>query len=855
MNFIPAQDETRLRAAASGVLPNGKPVAVNADGTVSVVGGTAQSLGSKVVFDTANINQYMAATFDSNSNKVVIVYADGDNSNRGTAIVGTVSGSSISFGTAVAYNTSSSIYPDVTFDTNSNKVVIAYRDAGNSSYGTAIVGTVSGTGISFGSAVVFDSRTTNFLSAAFDSNSNKVVIAYKYSEGHGIVGTVSGTNISFGSVASFGNVGAFFTNSAFDSTNNKVVIVYKNNVDNSGSYAVVATVSGTNVSFGTPVRFTTADTTQFHSVTFDSNAGKVVIAFKGASTYGTAIVGTVSGTGISFGTAVVFQASAITQVSATFDSNLNKVVIAFNPTSTTKATFISGTVSGTSISFGASIDVDSTSGVVIPNPSLVFDSNSNKVVLPFENDADSDKGTAVVYTTGNLNLTAENYVGMSGGPVKITGSAGGTGSETVFEQATTRYGASAYDTNTNRVVIAYADVGNSSYGTAIVGTVSGTSISFGTAVVFETAEVQDVAITFDSNSNKIVIAYADEGNSSHGTAIVGTVSGTAISFGTAVVFEAANTDSISATFDSNSNKVVIAYKDLGNSNYGTVVVGTVSSTSISFGTAVVFESADSRNIKNVFDPNSNKVVISYRDVGNSSYGTAIIGTVSGTGISFGTAVVFNSNSTGGMNKPVIDSTNNKVIISYTNGGNSNRGEAKVGTVSGTGISFGTAVVFSSGTAAFYTGGAYHAGIQKVVLAYRDNTSSTLTGKYNVGTVSGTDISFSGEVIFNAGRSDNISLVYDPDSTNLVNSFEDNANSSYGTSIVFTPSTLVTNRGQVASGSSASVDIIGTVSTNQDGLTPGQSYFVQTDGTLGLTAGSPSVFAGTAISATKLLVKT
>jgi len=402
----------KVYATASGVLPNGKPVAVNSDGTVSFISG--DSVGSKVVFDTANINQYMAATFDSNSNKVVIVYADGDNSNRGTAIVGTVSGSSISFGTAVAYNTSSSIFPDVTFDTNSNKVVIAYRDAGNSNYGTAIVGTVSGTGISFGSAVVFDSRTTNFLSAAFDSNSNKVVIAYKYSEGHGIVGTVSGTNISFGSVASFGNVGAYFTNSTFDSTNNKVVIVYKNDVDNSGSYAVVATVSGTNVSFGTPVIFTTADTTQFHSVTFDSNAGKVVIAFKGASTYGTAIVGTVSGTGISFGTAVVFQASAITQVSATFDSNLNKVIIAFNPTSTTKATFISGTVSGTSISFGASIDVDSTSGVVIPNPSLVFDSNSNKVVLPFENDADSDKGTAVVYTTGaGASLTAENYIGMT----------------------------------------------------------------------------------------------------------------------------------------------------------------------------------------------------------------------------------------------------------------------------------------------------------------------------------------------------------------------------------------------------------------------------------------------------------
>ena len=32
-----------------------------------------------------------------------------------------------------------------TFDSTNNKVVLAYRDDGNSSYGTAVVGTVSGT--------------------------------------------------------------------------------------------------------------------------------------------------------------------------------------------------------------------------------------------------------------------------------------------------------------------------------------------------------------------------------------------------------------------------------------------------------------------------------------------------------------------------------------------------------------------------------------------------------------------------------------------------------------------------------------------------------------------------------------
>jgi len=39
------------------------------------------------------------------------------------------------------------------------------------------------------------------------------------------------------------------------------------------------------------------------------------------------------------------------------------------------------------------------------------------------------------------------------------------------------------------------------------------------------------------------------------------------------------------------------------------------------------------------------------------------------------------------------------------------------------------------------------------------------------------------------------------------------------------------------------------------ITAGQQYFVQTDGTIGTTAATPSVLAGTAISATELLVKT
>ena len=105
------------------------------------------------------------------------------------------------------------------------------------------------------------------------------------------------------------------------------------------------------------------------------------------------------------------------------------------------------------------------------------------------------------------------------------------------------------------------------------------------------------------------------------------------------IFTEGNIDYISATFDSNSNKVVVAYKDYTNSNYGTAAVGEVSGTDITFGSSVVFNSATTYNISATFDSNSNKVVISYQDRGNNWYGTSIVGTVSGTDISFETLLL------------------------------------------------------------------------------------------------------------------------------------------------------------------------------------------------------------------------
>ncbi len=366
-------------------------------------------------------------------------------------------------------------------------------------------------------------------------------------------------------------------------------------------------------SAGSPTVFESA-TSLFIGTTFDSSNNKVVVAYRdaGNSFYGTAAVGTVSGDTISYGTPVVFESGATEWCAATFDSSNNKVVIAYRDEDNSNyGTGVVGTVSGTSISFGTPVVFSSSSTMRI---AATFDTNNNAVAIAYVDFGNSEYGTAVVGT--------------------VSGTAISFGTPVVYESAATSWTAATFDTSYNRNVIAYMDDANSDYGTVQLGVISGTSFIFGgSPIVFATAATTHIAATYDSNLEKVVIAYRDDGNSMYGTAIVGTVTGSyTMTFGTEVVFEADRSDYISAAFDSSNNKAVIGYQDPNNSDYGTAIVGTVSGTTISFGTPVVFEAADSQNIAVTFDSNENKTVIAYTDVGNSSYGTGVVFSVGSTNL-------------------------------------------------------------------------------------------------------------------------------------------------------------------------------------------------------------------------------
>ena len=473
------------------------------------------------------------------------------------------------------------------------------------------------------------------------------------------------------------------------------------------------------------------------------------------------------------------------------------------------------------------------------------------------------QGTASGAITGGKPV----LVNTDGTVTQISGSAQTIGSEAVFESAEANWINTTFDSSNNKIVISYQDNGNSNYGTAIVATIdsSDNTISYGSPVVFNSAATNQGKITFDSSNNKVVIAYNNGGDSGHGYAIVGTVSGTSISFGSAAEFENAVIGDPAITFDSSNNKVVIAYKDEGNSNYGTAVVATVSGTSISFGTAVVFNSGTVSETSSTFDSNSNKVVIAYKDGGNSKNGNAIVGTVSGTGISFGSEATFDS-ATINYISASFDTNSNKVLFAYSRDdnpdGTNNAGFAVVGTVSSTSISFGTPTVFNAGSVSTYISGVYDSNAQKIVIAYRDEGNSNY-GTLIIATISGTSVSFGSETVYDEATVLYNQVVFDSSTNKLLIAYRDNGNSSYGTARVFAPAvpTNITSENYigfaedtVATGQPVTINTKGAIDENQSSLTPAQQYFVQTDGTLGTSADDPSVVAGTAVTATKLIVK-
>lgn len=258
---------------------------------VCTISGTTITVNTQYIVNSGNtayfgLNILSETTF-------VAVYSDGNNSNYLSARFGTISGTSISFGTEAVYAVSNLFFYK-TCSLSSSIIVISFRDSGNGNIGKTIIGSISGTNISFSGATKYSSgeivsnsgicklNSTQFIVVFYDFlNSNK--ISYR-------IGTYNGSTTVFGSTSSSS------TSTASSSTNVSLFLFDDNSIIstfNSGSTSINLWMdfSGTSITIGNSYQFKNSSTLYPNGFLLD--ATKFVTTYSGTSNYSNSIVGIV----------------------------------------------------------------------------------------------------------------------------------------------------------------------------------------------------------------------------------------------------------------------------------------------------------------------------------------------------------------------------------------------------------------------------------------------------------------------------------------------------------------------------------------------------------------------------------
>lgn len=329
----------------------------------------------------------------------------------------------------------------------------------------------------------------------------------------------------------------------------------------------------------------------------------VVVYLDGSnSDRGVAKVGEISGASVSYGPEAVFNVAATTNLSVSALSSTHFVVAYSDMGNTDHGTAIVGEVSGTAISYGA----ETVFNAAVTNTLAISALSSTHFVATYSDAGNANRGTAIV---GEVSGTSISY-----------------GTESVFNTTHTNW-ISVDALSSSHFVLTYSDVGNFDRGTARVGEISGTSISYGAENVFFTNTTNGTSVAALSSSHFVVVFHG-QGLFTTGYAIIGMVTGTTISsFGPQNIFNSGTTAFLSVTALSPTH-FVVAYRDTDNSFRGTARIGKVSGTSITYVSGECVFNSDLTSFISVVALDNTNFVVVYRDVGNSSHDTAIIGDAS-----------------------------------------------------------------------------------------------------------------------------------------------------------------------------------------------------------------------------------
>ena len=450
---------------------------------------------------------------------------------------------------------------------------------------------------------------------------------------------------------------------------------------------------------------------------------------------------------------------------------------------------------------GSDTEFESGAAIRFGPRGMVYDTQNDKVIITYADYGDSSKGKCVV---GEVNSGSNSIT--FGSPVEFHGN-------------DTRFISSLFSPDNNKVVVFFANNGNNNYATYNVGQVNGLSFgwsSSGNTNMYSNA-IQWNALVFDTSNNKFVFIWSNQSNEIR--AVTGDVnSDDTLNLGSTQEITSddpgTNNATIGAVYHTAEGKTVAFWNNATQSNYGYYAVGTYASTnSQTWSTPAPWSTANPIYIATAYDPGTERIVIVYSDDDNSGHGTAVVASLSGNTLTMGTPVVFNAANTEEISV-CMDTTNSKVVISFNDHANSQYATVIVGTIGGAdnrSISFGNKVAVNSAVPATNSV-VFDPDTARVVVAYNDG-NLTGTGRAKVMQTAGTS------------------------STNLT-----------------TENYIGMAAAGISSGSTGSVTIPGVISSGHTGLTTAKTYYVQPDGTLATTAGTPHVVACTSISSTEILVR-
>ena len=430
-----------ITATASGAISNGDPVVINTDGTVSAVSTSAQneSFGSAVEWRDYAVtgDQQRQIAYDTTNNKIAIVYKN--SSNYPEIVIGTVSGSSITFGTPVAVLSEATPHPVVCYDPDEDRMVVLMNHKCKS-------GQISGNSITFGSTQEwsdYSSRGVQPYDAIYDTDQKKIIYVFRPNsgnpdqyKGHSVAVDVDGDTLTFGYEARTWDTSATvdYATAVYLPHVSRHIICYEGGSDEHGQ-VVVGALDGSAIAAAHGFTYESKREfdnvkAMFNRVAYDSDSQKAIVAYSDddASRHVTAKVIDVVPSGRAAGYVSIGPRF---RIKSTNSSTTDTIGCVYDPT-VKKMVFIyqdnyHGGVSGTrrvkvntATVDGFNLTMDQTDGSVLYSGradgiNAVYDPDTKKVITSFEDQDDSDAGDAYVITTpgATSNLTSTNFLGIS----------------------------------------------------------------------------------------------------------------------------------------------------------------------------------------------------------------------------------------------------------------------------------------------------------------------------------------------------------------------------------------------------------------------------------------------------------